>query len=613
MLGGFNSVKRENHHYKYALCETINDLKAVNQNYILDLNNDGEWTFSLETLKIDIQKHNNNIWYNAQAEAPFYGSPVKKLSTELPSTTNAAFLFYGCKSLEEINCDFSHFTNVMCMFRSSGIKKIPDNFNPNTRNFKGLFHDVSALYKKDENGRPLIPFHPILNEVEDGTRMFDLTACTQANWVVNERLDERYTFDKLVIGDCMFHNGWDYANTGLGGDIILNLVSLENGSSMFQGSWIKSFTSPLPKLKNGNNMFTCGSVRNFQTFNSELPSLESGTNMFHNAKLDKDSVIRILTSIPSFTNGSHALTIGIHNDYYYDKNIPSHIIEAENKGWTLTLEWNGNPTKNEVISPEKIAKLELDSITLPYGYRRCEYLESDTNNQYINTEIIPMNTTGTWIIAKRLTDTVDGFHLAVRAGSNSYYPPMLRSNGNYHGWGTVIEWTDFTKQNTAFESYINYPINGTIAKEAVAINNAGTSITKTLTTDLPTISHSLYMFGRNYDGTLDRTWNGRIYRAKISEGDQIIRDFIPALDPDGKPCMYEMIEGKTYYNAATSGDDFLYKVYEDYVMPELPPYDIVEGSKYIPDASSWNKEVYTELTNSGEKIVRVIDGIAYND
>jgi hypothetical protein len=76
----------------------------------------------------------------------------------------------------------------------------------------------------------------------------------------------------------------------------------------------------------------------------------------------------------------------------------------------------------------------------------------------------------------------------------------------------------------------------------------------------------LTIFKRN--GSTDRQWYGRIYRVKISEGDQIIRDFIPALDPDGKPCMYEMIESKPYYNAATSGNDFLYKVYEDYVMPE---------------------------------------------
>ena len=77
--------------------------------------------------------------------------------------------------------------------------------------------------------------------------------------------------------------------------------------------------------------------------------------------------------------------------------------------------------------------------------------------------------------------------------------------------------------------------------------------------------------------------------------------------------MYEMIEGKPYYNAATTGNDFLYKIYDDYVMPELPPYDIVEGSKYIPDASSWNSTAYAELTAEDKIIIRVVNGIAYDE
>lgn len=615
MLGGLNSVRRENHHYKYAHCTDINDLKTVNLNYTSDLTFEGEWNFSLEKLKIDITKHNNNIWYNAQSEAPFYGSPVKKISTHFPSITNGAFLFYGCKSLEEIECDFSHFTDVMCMFRDSGIKKISENFNPNTRDFRGLFMGVSALYKINENKQPVIPFHPVLNEVIDGTRMFDLSTCTQANWSVQEILDERYTLDNLVIGDCMFHNGWDYATTGLGGDIVLNLVSLENGSNMFKGNWIKSFSSPLPKLKNGNEMFSSNSARRLREFNSELPSLENGSNMFHYSTLDKNSIIRIVNSIPQYDDGSHPLTLGISNDYFFDKEIPSYISIAEDKGWTLTVEWNGNPTKEEVINPEKIDKLEMDDIILPYGYARCEYLESDSNNQFIDTNIIPTNDVGAWIIAKRITESVDGYAMAVRTNSNFYYPPVLRLNGNHHGWGTTTQYTDITSQNTIFESYINYPINGTIAKEAVVINNMGTSITKTLSTSLPTISHSLYIFGRNYNGKLENPWNGRIYRVKISEGDQIIRDFIPALDPDGKPCMYEMIEGKPYYNAATSGDDFLYKVYEDYVVQEfiLPSLNIEEGNVYTPDASSWNEIATAKLAEAEEKIVRVENCIAYNE
>ena len=468
MLGGFNIVKHENHHYKYAHCTDVNDLKTINIHYGDDLTSDGTWNFDISNLK------KGNYVFKSNS----------KLKRFAENVSFSALLDGG-----------RDWPNAMC--HGSGLMELHKNMN-----FYNMTHGVCFL------------------------------AWTKLTEVKHD----------------------------------LGLINAINLRAAFEGTKIKSFTSVLPKLQEANELFN--SVSTLEEFNSELPSVKYCRNAFNGCKLNKESSLRILNSIPAYTSDEHLLTIGINIDNFYDKEILEAITNAQNKGWTVTTQWNGKITKDEVINSEKIAKLELDSITLPYGYKRCEYLESDTNNQYIDTEIIPTNTTGTWIIAKRITDTITGFHLAVRTDSNYYYPPMLRSNSNYHGWGTTTEWTEFTKQNTAFESYINYPINGTITKEAVAIDNAGTSVAKALTTDLPTISHSLYMFGRNYNGSLEYPWIGRIYRAKISEGDQTIRDFIPALDPDSKPCMYEMIEGKPYYNADTSGNDFLYKVYEDYIMPE---------------------------------------------
>ena len=72
----------------------------------------------------------------------------------------------------------------------------------------------------------------------------------------------------------------------------------------------------------------------------------------------------------------------------------------------------------------------------------------------------------------------------------------------------------------------------------------------------------IYIFRSNTGTSATRVWNGRVFRAKISEGTEIIRDFIPCLDTDGKPCMYELLEGKTYYNQGT-GADFTYKLLEN--------------------------------------------------
>lgn len=75
-----------------------------------------------------------------------------------------------------------------------------------------------------------------------------------------------------------------------------------------------------------------------------FPSLEAGNNMFADCILDKGSALRVLTSIPTWTSGTHLLTIGIHVDHKTDVEVLAAIENAKKKGWTLTVQWNGTPT-----------------------------------------------------------------------------------------------------------------------------------------------------------------------------------------------------------------------------------------------------------------------------
>ena len=45
----------------------------------------------------------------------------------------------------------------------------------------------------------------------------------------------------------------------------------------------------------------------------------------------------------------------------------------------------------------------------------------------------------------------------------------------------------------------------------------------------------------------------------------------------------------------------------------LSSLNIVEGSDDITDASSWNEIATAKLAEAEEKIVRVVNGIAYNE
>ena len=62
----------------------------------------------------------------------------------------------------------------------------------------------------------------------------------------------------------------------------------------------------------------------------------------------------------------------------------------------------------------------------------------------------------------------------------------------------------------------------------------------------------MYLFAVNTAGRAQIMPSGsRMYYTKIWQNDILVRDFIPVLDKDGTPCMYDKVEGKFYYNAGT--------------------------------------------------------------
>lgn len=46
-------------------------------------------------------------------------------------------------------------------------------------------------------------------------------------------------------------------------------------------------------------------------------------------------------------------------------------------------------------------------------------------------------------------------------------------------------------------------------------------------------------------------YNGKVYYFKIYDSDTIVRDFIPVLDRDMRPAMYDRVTGKLFYNKGT--------------------------------------------------------------
>ena len=95
--------------------------------------------------------------------------------------------------------------------------------------------------------------------------------------------------------------------------ISANLSGVTNGTRLFSNQ-TKLTEIPLSwkldSITDGSNM--CNSCTKLATFLHPLTSLTNGSSMFYGCNLDEKSVENILTTIPEYANGSHALTMYIN-------------------------------------------------------------------------------------------------------------------------------------------------------------------------------------------------------------------------------------------------------------------------------------------------------------
>ena len=124
--------------------------------------------------------------------------------------------------------------------------------------------------------------------------------------------------------------------------------------------------------------------------------LSTADGAFQKAQLTRESALHILGILPTYTSGSHPLTIGIHVDYQNDDEVLAAIANAEANGWTMTVQWNGTPTAQASVTYglrkppiyAKVAELERPGgttervldwghyVTDPTGYEEFRSVEA---------------------------------------------------------------------------------------------------------------------------------------------------------------------------------------------------------------------------------------------
>lgn len=172
-----------------------------------------------------------------------------------------------------------------------------------------------------------------------------------------------------------------------------------------------------------------------------------------------------------------------------------------------------------------------------------EYLENK-NTAYINTGICIGNTTGAYIDMEYDTKTDMIVFGGQRTPNRTDVNPL---NGGFE-----------MSMNTIYK-FSNVPVGRHVAKynykndRQLVIDDQSKELTDTATF---TNERAAYLFAAPWSNTAPSyTYVGKVYRAIITQGNAVVRDFIPCINPDGECGMYDMV-GKQFYGNANSTGNF---------------------------------------------------------
>ena len=179
----------------------------------------------------------------------------------------------------------------------------------------------------------------------------------------------------------------------------------------------------------------------------------------------------------------------------------------------------------------------------PSDYTQLEYIES-TGTQWIDTGIATTNNNLGFMLEAMPLTSADVYPMGSRAtdGGKRFFGVRSQTSTTFsYGWS-------YYATITASQSYVNVrttmSLNWLNSKKATIGNDSNDLAT---TVDIAN-GRNITLFGIN--GQL--LWKGRIYRAQISEGNEIIANFIPVMrNSDSKVGMRDTVTGQFFTNAGT--------------------------------------------------------------
>ena len=193
---------------------------------------------------------------------------------------------------------------------------------------------------------------------------------------------------------------------------------------------------------------------------------------------------------------------------------------------------------------------------LPAGYKRCKFLKK-SNTAYIDTGIIPDKSMD-YDVVFDVESTYQGVLYVF--GSDSSY----RIGFNLGADLTAQEGIRVCRfsEGGIYQTYIK--LNSGVQYSVQMCENQFAVNSKVFSaiSGSYVCAYSLILFGTKREGKamVDDIYcrNLRIYSFTISKDGNKIMNLIPAINPNGIPCMYDTVSKQTFYNAGTG--KFLYEL-----------------------------------------------------
>lgn len=229
----------------------------------------------------------------------------------------------------------------------------------------------------------------------------------------------------------------------------------------------------------------------------------------------------------------------MHKSFEGDADILAAIDAAQANGWIIRAQYQ-------------------EENALPANYTQVEYIQG-TGSQYIKTGLRGNVDMGVEAEFKQIAYPGDyaqicGFGASGGAKRDFITIPFfLQSNILAWNYGAGTERTEISMQDTSQRNISSCNI---FSDRKIKLNGEVLADCEALSGSISNVSFvPLFVYGHQ-SVPYGLAANAYLYKARFSEGYCLTRDYIPALDETGAPCLYDLIEQKAYYNAGTG--DFLY-------------------------------------------------------